>query len=104
MYQVVLSTCPNTEVAKQIAKTLVSEKLAACVNILPKVTSIYQWQGKLVQDTEVQLVIKSRQELFTAISERITQLHPYEVAEIIALDINQGNPAYLQWIDESLTQ
>ena len=104
MYQVVLSTCPTTEVAEQLASQLVTEKLAACVNILPKIKSIYQWQGKIVQDQEVQLLIKTDSELFQALCDKINQLHPYDVPEIIALEITQSSHAYLQWIDESLTK
>ncbi|WP_206483259.1 divalent-cation tolerance protein CutA [Thalassotalea sp. G2M2-11] len=104
MYQVVLSTCPNTQVAEQIASALVTEQLAACVNILPKIKSIYQWQGKIACDDEVQLIIKTKTEHFTDVSDKISQLHPYDTPEIIALDIAQGNHSYLQWIDESLTK
>ncbi|GLX78969.1 divalent-cation tolerance protein CutA [Thalassotalea insulae] len=104
MYHVILSTCPSQEVAEQIADTLVKENLAACINILPQITSIYQWQGKIERDQEVQLLIKTKVELFPVINDRITQLHPYDVPEVIALDITQGSHAYLQWIDESLAK
>ncbi len=104
MYQLILSTSPNVEIAEQIAQALVTDKLAACVNILPEIKSIYTWQGKIASEQEVQLIIKTKVEMFTAVSDKITQLHPYDVPEIIALDITQGYQPYLHWIDESLTK
>ncbi|GHG04442.1 divalent-cation tolerance protein CutA [Thalassotalea marina] len=103
MYQIVLCNCPNDEIASQIAKHLVELKLAACVNVIPGVRSVYQWQGKIEIDHEVQLIIKTRQSLFEQLSREITQLHPYDVPEIIAMEIAAGNHAYLQWLEESLT-
>jgi len=102
VYQLVLSTCPNKDVAEKIACEIVTDKLAACVNILPEIKSIYSWQGKIEHSNEVQLIIKTKAALFQTLSERIIQLHPYDVPEIIALDIVQGNHPYLQWIDESI--
>ncbi len=102
MYQLVLTTCPDETLAKNIAKHLVTEKLAACVNIIANITSIYTWQETLQCDNEVQLVIKTEKEKFTQLSERINQLHPYEVVEIIALNIQQGDEQYLNWISNSL--
>ncbi len=104
MYQVVLSTCPTVECAEHIAQQLVTDKLAACVNILPEIKSIYTWQGKIECSKEVQLIIKTKAALFTELCLRINQLHPYDVPEIIALDITQGDHPYLQWINESLNK
>jgi len=102
LYQLVLTTCPDETVAKNIAKHLVTEKLAACVNIIANITSVYNWQEKLQCDNEVQLVIKTEEDKFTHLNERINQLHPYDVVEVIALNIQQGDKQYLNWISNSL--
>ncbi|WP_316672718.1 divalent-cation tolerance protein CutA [uncultured Tolumonas sp.] len=100
---VVLCTCPDNTSARQLAQTLLSEKLAACVNLIPQVTSLYYWQGKMEESQEVQLVIKTRRTMFGVLQERLLALHPYEVPEILALPILCGNPAYLQWVQEQTT-
>ena len=102
MYQLVLCTCPSEIVAQDIAHILVSEKLAACINILPKVTSVYAWQEKIESDPEILLMIKTQADKFESLSTRIKVLHPYEVPEVIALNIQQGDKHYLNWITESL--
>jgi periplasmic divalent cation tolerance protein len=96
---VVLMTAPSAEVAGAIARALVGEGLAACVNIVPGVRSIYRWQGGLCDDAEVLCVMKSRAERFEALRARAAALHPYEVPEIIALPIAAGHAPYLAWID-----
>ena len=102
MYQLVLTTCPNQAVGQNIATHLVTEKLAACVNIIDNITSVYCWQDELQFDTEVQLLIKTNDEKFDALNKRINQLHPYDVVEVIALNIQQGDKQYLNWITNSL--
>jgi periplasmic divalent cation tolerance protein len=102
MYQVTLCTCPTSAIAQDIADKLVTEKLAACVNILPNITSVYLWQENVVRETEVQLFIKSKCEYFELLNDRIKQLHPYDTPEVIALNIQQGDHQYLNWINESL--
>lgn len=89
-------------IAQNIAEQLVTEKLAACVNILPNISSVYRWQGNIVSDTEIQLFIKSKIECFDLLNDRIKQLHPYDTPEVIALNIQQGDHQYLNWINESL--
>ncbi len=101
-YQLVLCTCPDLSVAQTLATALVSQKLAACVNILPNVTSVYLWQGKVECDTEVQLLIKTITASFTQLNSEINKLHPYDIPEVIALNIQQGDQHYLNWISESL--
>ena len=101
-YLVIYCTCPNQEVAERIARVLVVEGLAACVNILPDITSIYHWQGSLQCDPELLLIIKTREDTYSALENRICELHPYTVPEIIALPIFQGYSDYLKWIDTSL--
>jgi periplasmic divalent cation tolerance protein len=103
MYQIILTTCPTLALAQTIANTLVCEQLAACVNILPKMSSVYQWQGDIITDHEIQLLIKTKKDKFQQVAEKIKALHSYEVPEIIALNIQQGDNRYLTWIDESLT-
>lgn len=100
--QVVLSICPNQEVAKRIAKALIKDKLAACVNIIPQLTSVYCWQDEIIEDEEVQLLIKTTSANFLSISEKIKTLHPYELPEIISLNIQQGDNQYLNWIKDSV--
>ena len=102
MYQIVLVTFPDKQTALSAAKILISEKLAACINILPEMQAVYSWKNELRVDDEIQMVIKTTSSKFTALSDRITQLHTYEIAEIIAVDIQAGNSPYLQWISESL--
>lgn len=93
-----LCTCPDAETAARIARTLVEERLAACVNRLPGVASTYRWQGKIHEDAEVLLVIKTTRACFDALRLRLIGLHPCEVPELIALDIADGLPAYLDWL------
>jgi len=97
-YQIVLNTCPDESVAQNIASALVEKRLAACVNIVPGVVSIYRWQGKINQDQELLLIIKSTSDAFPAISDCIQSLHPYELPEIIAVPIDTGLPQYLSWL------
>jgi len=102
VYQLVLTTCPNEAIAKKIAQHLVAVKLAACVNIVPNIISVYCWQDEIHCDNEVQLLIKTSESKFTDLSKEINQLHPYDVVEIIALNIQQGDKNYLDWISNSL--
>ena len=99
--QLVLSTCATLDEAKKIAKTLVEERLAACVNIMPQIFSIYEWEG-LQEDSEVLLLIKTRS--LELVEERIKELHSYEVPEIIAIEIKDGSQEYLEWMDRILVQ
>ncbi|XP_014379500.1 protein CutA [Alligator sinensis] len=95
-------TCPNETVAKEIARAVVEKHLAACVNIMPQITSIYEWKGKIEEDSEVLLMIKTRSSRIPALAEYVRSVHPYEVAEVIALPIQQGNAPYLQWVQETV--
>lgn len=94
-------TCASQEEAERIGEALVTEKLAACVSIVPGVTSIYFWQGKLCKETERLLLIKSRAARSDAMSARIRALHSYTVPEIVNVRIAAGNPAYLNWVREA---
>lgn len=100
---VTLTTCRDRRQASAIAKALVAERLAACVNIVPNVSSVYSWKGKIEEGREVLLVIKSRASLSKRLAARIRALHSYEVPEVVTLKIASGNPDYLRWIRESTT-
>ncbi|XP_068106267.1 protein CutA isoform X2 [Hyperolius riggenbachi] len=95
-------TCPNDTVAKSIGRGLVERKLAACVNVIPQITSIYEWKGKIEEDSEVLLMIKTRSSKVPDLTEYVRSVHPYEVCEVISVPIEQGNPAYLSWVEESV--
>lgn len=101
MYIVVLVTAKNREEAKSIACHLVNSKLAACVNIVPQIQSIFNWQDKIESEDEVLLIVKSQQELFDQIEAAVKKIHSYSVPEIIALPIAAGSKEYLNWINES---
>ena len=98
---VVLVTAPSADAAAGIARAVVEERLAACGNVLPGVRSIYRWEGKLQDEPEVLLVLKTQRRHFPALRERILALHPYEVPEVIALPVEAGSAAYLDWIAKS---
>lgn len=98
----VFCTCPDEDSAKAVAAELIENKIAACVSLLPGVTSMYHWQGKIEQDQEVQLLIKSKQQLFEQICQQIRSIHPYDTPEIIATKISDGDNAYLTWINETV--
>lgn len=95
---VAFCTCPNEAIAERIAAALVDEHLAACVNRIPGIVSTYRWQDEVHRDNEVLLLIKTRRERFEALRARIIELHPYELAEVIAVDIALGSKPYLDWI------
>ncbi|KAM5287098.1 protein CutA isoform 1-T2 [Hipposideros larvatus] len=91
-------TCPNEKVAKEIARAVVEKRLAACVNLIPQITSIYEWKGKIEEDSEVLMMIKTQSSLVPSLTDFVRSVHPYEVAEVIALPVEQGNSPYLHWV------
>jgi periplasmic divalent cation tolerance protein len=97
-----MTTLPDEEQAKALARILVTRKLAACINILPKMTSIYEWQGKLEQGEEHLLIIKTEQNRLAELQETIKEAHPYELPEIIVVPIVGGYEPYLNWISNSV--
>jgi len=99
---VILVTVANRREGRQIARHLVEARLAACVNITQTIQSIYRWKGKLVEDKEFLLVIKSARPLFPEVKTAITRMHSYQTPEIICLPIIEGSEDYLRWISDSL--
>ncbi|KAL2340014.1 hypothetical protein Fmac_007954 [Flemingia macrophylla] len=98
---VVYVTVPNREAGRNLAESIVKEKLAACVNMVPGIESVYQWDGKIQTDSEELLIIKTRQSLLEALTEHVKSNHQYDVPEVISLPITGGNLKYLEWIKES---
>jgi periplasmic divalent cation tolerance protein len=98
---VVLVTVPNKDEGLRIARSLVSERLAACVNIIPGMESIYRWEARIAHDEELLLVIKTTADRFAELEVRVKDLHSYSTPEVIALEIRQGSPDYLKWLADS---
>ena len=96
--RVVLTTLPDAEAGARLARALVEEKLAACVNLVPGVRSFYRWQGKLEDSGEVLLLVKTRADRCAALAARIQALHPYELPEVLELAASGGSAAYLDWV------
>ncbi len=97
----VLVTAPPGEAAERLARALVEERLAACVNRVPGLRSVYRWQGEVVEDEEVLLLVKTSEDRLDALLARVPELHPYEVPEVVAVPIERGHPPYLAWLEAS---
>jgi periplasmic divalent cation tolerance protein len=100
----VFCTCPDRSVGLQIAETLVDRRLAACVNLLPRITSVYAWEGRRETAEEIQLLIKTRVESYAALERTLLELHPYELPEIVAVPIEKGLTAYVEWVTTCTTE
>jgi periplasmic divalent cation tolerance protein len=100
-YVIVLTTIPADADAGAFGKTLVEERLAACVNLYPIMESIYRWEGRVEHESERQVVIKTARERVVALWDRVREMHPYEVPEFVVLPIVDGNDAYLRWMGEA---
>ena len=98
---IVLTTMPDEASAEQLAKALIERSLAACVNILPRMKSIYRWKDRLEQGTEHQLLIKTLSEKYEDVENFIKNAHPYELPEILAIPVEKGLPGYLGWIADN---
>jgi periplasmic divalent cation tolerance protein len=99
---VVLVTAPSAEKAAEIARAVVEEKLAACGNVLPAIRSIYRWEGKVHDDAEALLVLKTERKRFVELCDRIVALHPYDVPEVLSLPVEAGSDRYLDWLSLAL--
>lgn len=99
---IALSSIGSAEDAERLARALVERRLAACVNVVPGVVSHYRWKGELVRDEERLLVIKTRAERLEALLAALVELHPYELPELVALEIKGGNEPYLEWLDDGV--
>jgi periplasmic divalent cation tolerance protein len=100
--RLVLTTCGSLEEGRSIARALVERQLAACVNIIPQIESVYRWQGKVETANEFLLVIKTTAGAFDNLRATLTELHSYDVPECIEIAIEDGSAAYLEWIGESV--
>ncbi len=101
-YQILFCTLPDRATGLDLARRLVEARLAACVNLVPGLTSVYRWQGAIQEDSEHLMLIKTRADRLPAIQALLQAHHPYELPEIVAVPISDGLPAYLQWIDQNL--
>ena len=101
-YLIIIMTAPNKEEAAKIVRTLLEERLIACANILDPVSSLFWWQGKIEEEKEVLVLMKSNQVLFKKLAKRVTELHSYDVPEILALPIVAGSQSYLDWMKACL--
>lgn len=97
---IIYCTCPDIESANKISRLLISQHMAACVNQVPGITSIYEWEGKIEENNEVLLLIKSTEERFDLIERLVTEEHPYELPELIAVPVTKGLADYLDWIKQ----
>lgn len=95
-------TCPNLETARSLARTLLERRWVACVNVVPQIASFYWWEGQIQEDQEVMLVAKTHQQHLEALKQALPQLHPYTVPELVVLPVEDGLPAYLDWVTESV--
>lgn len=100
--QIVLSTAGSEDEARKIANHLVEQRLAACVNLIPRVESIYRWQGKVESSAEWLLLIKTTADRFPAVRDAIRELHSYDLPECIAISIKDGSAEYMNWLADSL--
>lgn len=101
-YKLCLTTVDNKSTAKEIALCLLQQKLVACVNICSNLTSIYQWEGEIVEDREFLLLMKTKSRKIDELNAKLAELHPYEVPEFIVVPIEAGNQTYLDWISRSV--
>jgi len=98
----VLVTAPDAQLAESMASTLVEERLAACVNVIPGLVSVYRWEGEVQRDQEALMIVKTTESRVAELRERIVQLHPYEVPEVLVLNVVDGHEPYLGWVRDAV--
>ncbi|KAM4889490.1 protein CutA [Sylvia borin] len=101
-HSIAFVTCLNEQIARDVARAIMDKKLAAYVNILPKSSALYFWKGELEESTEILLLVKTRTSKIDDLTNYIRSIHPFEMADIISLPIDRGNPPYLRWIGENV--
>lgn len=100
---IVLTTIDSDERAELLARQLVDERLAACVNVHPPMVSLYRWKGAVERDTECQIVIKTTRDRLAALEARLREIHPYELPEFVVVPVDGGSPGYLHWVREQVS-
>ncbi|XP_065757640.1 protein CutA homolog isoform X2 [Muntiacus reevesi] len=103
-YSIVFVNCPNEQIARDIARAILDKKLAASVNILPRASSLYYWNGEIEEATEVLLLIKTKTSKIHVLSSYIRSVHPFEIPELFSLPMDQGDAHYLRWLEEALEE
>ncbi|XP_053698114.1 protein CutA homolog isoform X2 [Sabethes cyaneus] len=104
LHSIAYVTTPNENSAKELARKIVEQKLAACVNVIPGLTSVYEWEGKINEDSETLLMIKTRTSRVDELSKFVRENHPYSVAEVISVPIENGNPPYMDWLSRTVRE
>jgi len=99
---ILVCTCPDAATARRLAGGLLERKLAACVNILPEIRSMYRWQGELHDDGEALMVVKTVQQAYAEVEAWLLQHHPYDVPEVLAVQVQAGSAAYLEWVQNEV--
>lgn len=99
---ILVCTCPDAATARRLAGGLLERKLAACVNILPEIRSMYRWQGELHDDGETLMVVKTTRQAYAEVERWLLQHHPYDVPEVLAVQVPAGSPAYLEWVQKEI--
>ncbi|XP_006640734.2 protein CutA homolog [Lepisosteus oculatus] len=101
-HSMALINCPNEQVAKDIARAIMEKRLVACVNILPKSSSMYYWKGEIEDTTEILVLARTRTSKIPKLTEYVRSIHPFEVPEILSFPVDQGNPFFMRWIDDAV--
>ena len=100
-FQIILTTFPDQETAHSSVQALLENHLIACANLIPSVVSIYEWKGQVMTDQEILVILKTTRECYQSLAKLLQETHPYEVPEIIAVDISQGSGSYLDWVRQA---
>lgn len=102
--RVVLTTAPSADVAEDLGATVVAERLAACANVVPGITSIYRWEGEIQREGETLVILKTTESSVEPLRARIVELHPYDVPEVVAMKVEAGHEPYLSWVRDEVRE